>query len=122
MDRPISFLESELERAMLTHGGEPGEGNVVPISKSSQASLRERERRFRDLLEALPVAVYTTDAAGRITYFNAAAAELWGNSPKLGTTEWCGSWRLYWPDGTPMAHEDCPMAVALKEGRVVRGL
>ena len=25
---------------------------------------------FRDVLEALPAAIYTTDAAGRITYYN----------------------------------------------------
>src|SRR5262245_26195072 len=34
------------------------------------------------LLEGLPAAVYTTDAAGRITFYNAAAAELWGRRPK----------------------------------------
>jgi PAS domain S-box-containing protein len=82
---------------------------------------REGERGFRDLLEALPAAVYTTDAAGRLTFYNAAAAELWGRWPALGDEKWCGSWRLYWPDGRAMAHEDCPMAVALKENRPVRG-
>src|SRR3546814_14670203 len=30
------------------------------------------------------------------------------------------SWRLYWPDGTPMPHDECPMAVTLKTGRPVR--
>jgi PAS domain S-box-containing protein len=66
------------------------------------------------------VAVYTTDADGRITFFNEAAAELWGRRPELGE-EWCGSFRLFWSDGRPMAHGDCPMAIALKEGRAVRG-
>ncbi len=75
-----------------------------------------------DLLQALPVAVYTTDAEGRITFYNEAAAELWGHRPELGTSHWCGSWRLYRPDGTPLPHDECPMAVALKEGRPVRGL
>jgi len=75
-----------------------------------------------DLLEALPVAVYTTDAQGRITFYNRAAAELWGHSPGLGTSQWCGSWRLYWPDGRPLPHDQCPMAIALKEGREVRGV
>jgi PAS domain S-box-containing protein len=72
-------------------------------------------------LEALPFAVYTTDAEGRITYYNQAAADLWGYQPEIGIDQWCGSWRLYWPDGRPMAHDQCPMAVALKEGRPVRG-
>jgi PAS domain S-box-containing protein len=74
-----------------------------------------------DLLELLPAAVYTTDAQGRITFYNQAAAELWGHRPEIGTAQWCGSWRLYWPDGRPMAHDECPMAVTLKEGRPVRG-
>jgi len=75
-----------------------------------------------ELLEALPVAVYTTDADGRLTFYNQAAAELWGHRPELGSSQWCGSWRLYWPDGRPLPHGECPMAVALKEGRQVRGL
>src|SRR5262245_52550134 len=74
-----------------------------------------------ELLAALPVAVYTTDADGRITFYNDAAADLWGHRPDLGSDRWCGSWRLYWPDGRPLAHEECPMAVALKEGRPLRG-
>jgi PAS domain S-box-containing protein len=75
-----------------------------------------------ELLEALPVAVYTTDAEGRITFFNEAAADLWGHRPELGSDQWCGSWRLYWPDGRPLPHDQCPMALTLKEGRPVRGL
>src|SRR5262245_53863391 len=66
-----------------------------------------------ELLEALPVAVYTTDADGRITFYNRAAAELWGRHPELGSSQWCGSWRLYWPDGRPLPHNECPMAIAL---------
>jgi PAS domain S-box-containing protein len=73
-----------------------------------------------DVLKLLPVAVYVTDAEGRITFYNDAAAELWGWRPPLGT-EWCGSFKLYWPDGRPMPHDQCPMAVALTEQREIRG-
>ena len=73
----------------------------------------------RALLDALAIAVYTTDAAGRITYFNEAASDLWGRRPELGE-EWCGSLHLYQTDGSPLAHADCPMAIALREGRTVR--
>ncbi len=73
-----------------------------------------------DVLEALPIAVYTTDAEGSITFYNQAAADLWGYRPPLGS-KWCGSWRIYWPDGTPLPHDECPMAITLKEGRAVRG-
>jgi PAS domain S-box-containing protein len=72
-------------------------------------------------VEGLPAAVYTTDAEGRITYFNEAAADLWGHRPTIGKDYWCGSWRLYWPDGSPMAPEECPMAVTLKTGKPIRG-
>jgi PAS domain S-box-containing protein len=75
---------------------------------------------YRQLFDALGVAVYTTDPLGRITFYNEAAVELWGRRPQLGE-EWCGSWKLYWPDGRPMAHVECPMAIALKEQRIVRG-
>jgi PAS domain S-box-containing protein len=77
---------------------------------------------WRQLLEALPAAVYTTDAAGRITFFNEAAVDLAGNRPELGRDLWCVSWRLRRPDGTPLPHEECPMAVALREDRPVRGV
>ena len=69
----------------------------------------------------MPVAVYTTDEIGRITFYNEAAAELWGCRPVLGQDYWCGSWRLYLPDGTPLPHDQCPMAIALKENRAIRG-
>ncbi len=76
---------------------------------------------FRQIVEKLPVALYTTDAEGRITYFNEAAAALWGRSPKIGVDLWCGSWRLFWPDGRPMAHDECPMAETLRTGRPALG-
>ena len=83
--------------------------------------LEEREQYYLDMLEALPVAIYTTDAAGKITYYNQAAADFAGRRPKLDSDEWCVTWRLFWPDGTPMPHAECPMAVTLKEGRPIRG-
>jgi two-component system, chemotaxis family, CheB/CheR fusion protein len=93
----------------------------MPAAGRIDTTLRASEPQFRQLLEALPAAVYTIDAEGRITFFNEAAADLWGCRPELGKSEWCGSWRLYWPDGRPMRHDECPMAVALKEGRPIRG-
>jgi PAS domain S-box-containing protein len=78
--------------------------------------------QYPEILEALPVAVYTTDAEGRITFFNEAAAALWGRRPVLGQDRWCGSWRIYMPDGTPLPHDCCPMAVALRENRPVRNV
>lgn len=93
---------------------------VVLKSDPEQGTLGERW--YRDLLDLLPAAVYATDTSGRIVYYNAAAVELWGRRPELGKSEFCGSWKLFWPDGTPMRHDECPMAIALKEGRPIRGV
>lgn len=81
-----------------------------------------RDDYFRKILDDLPAAIYVTDALGRITYFNEAAATLWGHRPSIGTSEWCGSWKLFWPNGRALPHGDCPMAIAIKEKRPVRGM
>jgi PAS domain S-box-containing protein len=94
----------------------------ITARKATDRKLRDNERQLQDLLSAIPAAIYTTDAAGRITYYNQAAVEFAGREPKLGTDEWCVSWKLYWPDGTPLPHHECPMAIALKEGRAIRGV
>jgi PAS domain S-box-containing protein len=83
--------------------------------------LEQRERYYRDALDALPVAVYLTDPAGKITYYNQSAAQLAGQQPILGSAEWCVTWRLYAQDGAPIPHSECPMAIALRERRPVRG-
>jgi PAS domain S-box-containing protein len=83
-------------------------------------TLRQSEQRFKDMIDALPAAVYTTDAEGRITHFNPACVEFGGRTPQVGE-HWCVTWKLYHPDGTPLPHDVCPMAIALKEKRSVRG-
>ncbi|HXC26740.1 MAG TPA: PAS domain-containing protein [Stellaceae bacterium] len=93
----------------------------VTAQRHAEDELRDRERRIRELINALPAAVYTTDAKGRVTFYNEAAVEFAGRQPALGTDEWCICSRLFWPDGRPMPHDESPMAVALKEHRPVRG-
>src|SRR5262245_30223925 len=99
-----------------------GAAEVASVITIDPAVPRIRsEFESGEFLQALPAAVYTTDAAGRITFYNEAAAALWGCRPEFGKSEWCGSWRLYWPDGRPMPHGECPMAIALKEKRAISG-
>jgi len=86
------------------------------------AGWRLIEPQYPEILEALPVAIYATDAKGWITFYNEAAAMLWGRRPVLGQDRWCGSWRIYRTDGTPLPHDRCPMAVALLENRPVRNV
>jgi PAS domain S-box-containing protein len=96
-----------------------------PLAKKPQLiedKLLVQEWQSSALLEALPAAIYKTDPEGRITFYNEAAAQLWGCRPELGTSTFCGSWKLYWPDGTPLPHDQCPMAIALKERRPIRGM
>ena len=86
----------------------------------SEARLRDSERQLQELIAAIPAAIYTTDAQGKITYFNQAVAELAGRSPTIGSDEWCLTWKLYHPNGTPLPYDQCPMAIALKENRAIR--
>jgi PAS domain S-box-containing protein len=88
----------------------------------AREEARRKDDHLRQILEALPAAVYTTDAAGKVTYFNRAAAELAGREPQIGKDEWCVTFRLFTPDGKVMPLDQCPMAVALKERRPVRGV
>jgi PAS domain S-box-containing protein len=80
----------------------------VPRDEASQKS----EERYRFLFEFSPAAVYSIDTAGVIQEFNRHAAELWGREPALGDTDerFCGSYKLFRPDGSFMPHAQCPMA------------
>jgi PAS domain S-box-containing protein len=116
-------FDAEDERIMRSLGNFASSAYQILESleqrQASERTLRENELRFREMIDALPVPIYTTDALGRLTHFNPAAAEFSGRMPELGTDQWCVSWKLYWADGSPMSHDECPMAVALKEGRIV---
>jgi PAS domain-containing protein len=95
---------------------------VAMVERRPVASLQWAEVHYADILAALPFAVYATDTTGRLTFYNEAAVTLWGRRPVLGQERWCGSWRIYALDGSLLPHEHCPMAVALREDRRVRGV
>jgi len=85
-------------------------------------ALRESEWHHRELVRGLPIAAYMCDAQGRLTVYNDAAATLWGRTPEIGRESWCGSHKIFTPECTPLRHTECPTAVALREGRAVRGV
>lgn len=89
--------------------------------KRTENTLRENERHLRAVIDALPVAIYTTDAEGALTHYNQAAVEFSGKVPELGTDHWCISMKLWRPDGSPLPHDQCPMAIALHEDRQILG-
>lgn len=92
--------------------------SAVEVIGAREAS-REMDRRSREILNSLPVAVYATDAAGRLTDYNEAAARLWGRHPEIGKDRWCGSAVMYWPDGSSLPIDQCPMAMAIQQKRVL---
>jgi PAS domain S-box-containing protein len=74
------------------------------------------------LFEQLPFAIYVCDREGLVLRFNRRAAELWGRSPKLRDPDerFCGSYRMFRPDGSLLPHHQCPMADVLRTGISVR--
>ncbi|MBL8839036.1 MAG: PAS domain-containing protein, partial [Alphaproteobacteria bacterium] len=106
------------------HAGQsaPALGAPGAVDPAGAATFDAPEWRVRDLLQALPAAIYVTDADGRITYYNEAAASLWGCRPALGSSAWCAAWRLCRPDGAALAYDESPMAMALKHKRAIRGM
>lgn len=88
----------------------------ITARKAAEEALRASEARYRGLADLTPAGMYACDAAGRITFFNQRAAELWGRAPRIGDADeqFCGSHRLYRPDGSPLTHADTPMAKAIR--------
>lgn len=76
---------------------------------------RRTEDRYRALFDLAPVAVYSCDVSGVIGEYNDRAVELWGRKPEVGDTDerFCGSFKMYRPDGSYMPHEQCPMGDVL---------
>ncbi len=73
------------------------------------------------VLDALPVPVYATDPDGLVTYWNQACVAFAGREPQLGGDRWCVTWQLTTASGEPLPHDRCPMAVAVRERRPLRG-
>ena len=91
----------------------------APVFKHPKTELEatsqryfDSEERYRALFNLSPMAVYSIDASGVIRDFNRHAAELWGREPEVGDTDqrFCGSFKMFRPDGTFMPHDQCPMA------------
>jgi PAS domain-containing protein len=84
---------------VVSEVAEAAEALAATLLQAQKPLVFENAKRPHELLDVLPAAIYTTDAKGRITYFNDAAAALWGCRPRLNSDQWCGSWRLTGPTG-----------------------
>lgn len=91
------------------------------IVGAARAAARQGPDQLRAVLAALPAPIYLTDAEGWVTFYNRACIDFAGRTPSVGEDRWCVSWRLYREDGTLLPHDECPMAVAVREKREVRG-
>jgi PAS domain S-box-containing protein len=102
--------------------------SIKVIAKAARAAFgRHDEKQVFEmparLFEQLPFAIYVCDRNGLVLRYNRRAAELWGRSPKLSdpNERFCGSYRMFRPDGSLLPHHQCPMADVLRTGVSVRG-
>lgn len=98
----------------------------VPVSPAVATQLVERLRSttgtcLEEAIDALPVPAYVTDADGQVTYWNRRCVAFAGRQPELGRDRWCVTWKLYTTTGEHLPHDQCPMAIAIREQRNVRG-
>jgi PAS domain S-box-containing protein len=105
----------------------PVRSSIKVVAKAARVALglRHEEQAFElpgRLFEQLPFAVYVCDRDGLVLRYNRRAAELWGRSPKLSdpNERFCGSYRMFRPDGSLLPHDQCPMADVLRTGVSVR--
>lgn len=88
--------------------------------QQTRSELKQQDSTYHQILDGLPVAIYTTDQHGTITYYNRAAADLAGREPVIGKDKWCVTFKLFTADGNELPHDECPMAITLKENRPIR--
>jgi diguanylate cyclase (GGDEF)-like protein/PAS domain S-box-containing protein len=98
------------------------EGGVALAGLSAKRRTGPGDAWFVDVLDQLPACVYMTDPQGRVTYANRAASVLAGREPLIGEDRWSVTHRLFTTEGAPLAPADCPMALALRERRPIRGV
>ncbi|MFL5743421.1 MAG: PAS domain S-box protein, partial [Niastella sp.] len=70
------------------------------------------------ILDHMPIAVCVCDMAGLIQRYNEQAVQLWGRRPQLQdpNERFCGCYKLYHPNGTPLPQDQFPAAECLKDG------
>jgi PAS domain S-box-containing protein len=90
--------------------------------KRTEDILRESERRLREVIDALPVAIYATDANGALTHFNQTTVEFFGCTLELGNKNWCKDLILFHPDGSSIPYEQSPMSIVYQKDHQLAGI
>lgn len=75
----------------------------------------EEYKEHKLLIQQLPAAIYTYNHEGIITYYNTAAAELWGQHPKTGQNKWNDFLTIYKSDGSSFPENENPVILAIKD-------
>ena len=109
---------TDVRASALSFATEPTPDEMVRLAVAAAHAGRDQ---LQASLDALPAPVYLTDADGWVTFFNRACATFAGREPEAGRDRWCVTWKLYTEAGAPLPHEQCPMAVAVREKPEVRG-
>src|SRR5215204_4144560 len=84
----VTSSDGTVDVAATPGDGEPASSTLINnlagrLSSIGQAVLAfgQGDARFREVIDALPAAIYTTDKAGRITFYNEAAEANVGPQP-----------------------------------------
>ena len=114
----VAHLASSPVTSSMRNGALLYQTAIIDLTerKRAEEAIRQSEKRYRALFDWVPVAVYTCDAKGLIQEYNQHAVELWGREPKRNdpSEKFCGSFKIFYPDGRPMPHHKCPMARSLR--------
>src|SRR4051794_10273199 len=95
--------------------------SVDGILQAAINATRQDGANLLRTLDELPAPIYVTDASGVVTHYNRACVAFAGRAPRVGQDAWCVPWKLYTVEGSSLPHAQCPMAVAIRERRAVRG-
>ena len=97
---------------------------IIIERKRAEEALRQSETRYRTMFEAAPVAVFVCNSSAVIQDYNRRAEELWGRTPRRGDPgeRYCGSFKLYLPDGTLLPHSESPIVEVLRTGIPARNV
>lgn len=122
----FASLHWEARQSIHTVQSEPAKplclGDAEALVTGAAALLRDLGPQALSDFDEFPAPLYAVDETGKILYFNPASIDFAGHTPTLHVDRWCVSWKLFACDGAALPHDQCPMAVAVRDGRPVRNV
>ncbi len=106
---------------IVTHRDSTREEHAIRAEREALAEADADRRRLGATLEALPVGVWISDATGRLTHSNPAAARVWGgDAPLSQSVEGYAIYQAWWGDtGIPVAAEEWTLVRAMRTGQAL---